>query len=185
MINSNVSSFQAGVNTLYNKCVNCGVTPSAKTPAAISTSIQSIYTNRYNTGYNAGKTAVPNFAFTNKTLTLYKTGSGVYINSNIIYIWRSGTHVSCSINVTNFSGLHVILASNACLLNSIIYGCSSMGATTGTQLFSVAANVNNNRRTESYMDISKYNYITLYNPTYDGSSNFDGQIVVYELIDLY
>ena len=48
-----IQSFQTGVNTLYNKCVSCGVTPSAKTPAAISTAIQTIYTNRYNAGYNA------------------------------------------------------------------------------------------------------------------------------------
>ena len=51
------SSFQAGVDTLYNKCVNCGSTPSSKTPTAISNSIQSIYTNRYNTGYNSGHSA--------------------------------------------------------------------------------------------------------------------------------
>ena len=49
------SDFQAGVNTLYNKCVSCGVTPSSKTPTAISNSIQSIYTNRYNAGVSATK----------------------------------------------------------------------------------------------------------------------------------
>ena len=48
-------SFQNGVDTLYNKCVSCGSTPSNKTPTAISNAIQSIYTNRYNEGYNAGK----------------------------------------------------------------------------------------------------------------------------------
>ena len=53
MLNSNVQSFQNGVDTLYNKCVSCGSTPSDKTPTALSTSIQSIYTNRYNAGYNA------------------------------------------------------------------------------------------------------------------------------------
>ena len=42
------SDFQAGVDTLYNKCKSCGSTPSSKTPTAISNSIQSIYTNRYN-----------------------------------------------------------------------------------------------------------------------------------------
>ena len=50
-------SFQDGVDTLYNKCVSCGSTPSSKTPTAISNSIQSIYTNRYNQGYNAGQAA--------------------------------------------------------------------------------------------------------------------------------
>ena len=57
-LNSNLkSSFQAGVDTLYNKCVNCGSTPSSKTPTAIESSIGSIYTNRYNSGYNAGDSA--------------------------------------------------------------------------------------------------------------------------------
>ena len=48
-------SFQVGVDTLYNKCVSCGSTPSSKTPTAISNSIQSIYTNRYNEGVSATK----------------------------------------------------------------------------------------------------------------------------------
>lgn len=48
-------SFQAGVDTLFNKCKSCGSTPSAKTPTAISTSIQSIYNNRYNAGVAANK----------------------------------------------------------------------------------------------------------------------------------
>lgn len=30
--NSMKSSFQAGVDTLYNKCVSCGSTPTSKTP---------------------------------------------------------------------------------------------------------------------------------------------------------
>lgn len=47
-------SFQAGVDTLYNKCSSCGATPSEKTPTAISTAIQTIYNNRYNEGVNAG-----------------------------------------------------------------------------------------------------------------------------------
>ena len=52
------SSFQAGVDTLYNKCKSRGATPSSKTPAAISTAIDTIYTNRYNAGFNAGKATV-------------------------------------------------------------------------------------------------------------------------------
>ena len=36
------NSFQGGVNTLYEECVSCGVTPSAKTPAAIAAAIQKI-----------------------------------------------------------------------------------------------------------------------------------------------
>ena len=44
-------SFQTGVNTLYNKCVSCGVTPADKSPTAISNAIQNVF----NSGYNAGK----------------------------------------------------------------------------------------------------------------------------------
>ena len=49
------ANFRAGVDTLYNKCVSCGSTPSSKTPTAISNAIQSIYTNRYNAGVSATK----------------------------------------------------------------------------------------------------------------------------------
>ena len=49
-------SFQAGVDTLYNKCVSCGWTPTGKTPTAISDAIQGIYGNRYTEGYNNGRT---------------------------------------------------------------------------------------------------------------------------------
>ena len=48
------ANFQAGVDTLYNKCVSCGSTPSSKTPTAISNAIQSIHDNKYNEGHNAG-----------------------------------------------------------------------------------------------------------------------------------
>ena len=55
-LNDNLkSSFQAGVNALYDKCVACGVTPAGKTPTDIVNAMQSIYTNRYNAGVNAGK----------------------------------------------------------------------------------------------------------------------------------
>ena len=48
-------SFQAGVDTLYNKCVSCGQTPSDKTPTGCANGIQSIYNNRYNEGVSATK----------------------------------------------------------------------------------------------------------------------------------
>ena len=51
------NSFQAGVDTLYNKCKNRGATPSSKTPTAISAAIDTIYTNRYNAGFSAGEAA--------------------------------------------------------------------------------------------------------------------------------
>ena len=64
-------SFQDGVDTLYNKCVSCGSTPSSKTPTAISNSIQSIYTNRYNAGVSATKkgNAVASNVLSGKTFT--------------------------------------------------------------------------------------------------------------------
>lgn len=49
------TSFQGGVDTLYNKCKSRGATPSAKTPTAIASAIDKIYTDRYNAGFSAGK----------------------------------------------------------------------------------------------------------------------------------
>lgn len=51
------TSFQAGVDTLYNKCKGRGATPSAKTPTAIASAIDKIYTDRYNAGFSAGEAA--------------------------------------------------------------------------------------------------------------------------------
>lgn len=56
-LNTTVSSFQAGVDSLYSKCVSLGVTPSGKTLSAITNALQSISTAGYNTGYSAGNTA--------------------------------------------------------------------------------------------------------------------------------
>ena len=54
MINSNLSSFQNGVNRLYDVCKYYGVTPSAKTPAAIQSAIDTFVTNYHRNGYNSG-----------------------------------------------------------------------------------------------------------------------------------
>ena len=63
------SSFQDGCDTLYNKCVSCGVTPSAKTPAAIAAAIQLIQSN----GVTAGKNSIKVRGYTdNFKLTLNK-----------------------------------------------------------------------------------------------------------------
>ena len=56
IFNDDIKSFQNGVDKIYNKCIASGSTPTNKTPDAICNSIQSIYTDRYNTGYNKGKT---------------------------------------------------------------------------------------------------------------------------------
>lgn len=75
------NSFQGGVDTLYNQCVSCGVTPSGKTPTAIAAAIQKIYTNNTtsrfsskevyrNSGWNDGNnyTSVFNSELYNKEL---------------------------------------------------------------------------------------------------------------------
>ena len=71
MFINDLASFQTGVDSIYNKCSNCGSTPSAKTPAAIEISIQAIYTNRYNSGVSATKkgTAVAGDVLSGKTFT--------------------------------------------------------------------------------------------------------------------
>lgn len=79
-ISSLQSSFQAGVDTLYNKCVSCGSTPSNKTPTAISNSIQSIYNNRYSSGRNdVYKTSKTTTGYGNLAISLTsKPSSGTY-----------------------------------------------------------------------------------------------------------
>ena len=53
-ITSIKSSFQAGVDTIYNKMVSCGETPSSKSPTDIANKIQQMYDGRYGTGYSIG-----------------------------------------------------------------------------------------------------------------------------------
>ena len=98
LLYSNLSkSFQAGVDTLYNKCKSCGSTPSNKTPTAISTAIQSIYTNRYNTGYNAGDSA----GYTRG----YNAGKGNISISSIIKIGNTNNLISYPTGYKCFVGL--------------------------------------------------------------------------------
>ena len=82
-----ISSFQSGVDTIYNGCKTYGSTTTAKTPAAIVNSIKTIYNNRYNAGVTAGSSSVK------KTLqfTLQTNLDGyVYHGSK----WYSGTKVN-------------------------------------------------------------------------------------------
>lgn len=98
------NSFQGGVDTLYNQCVSCGVTPSGKTPTAIAAAIQKIYTNNAtsrfsskevyrNSGWNDGNnyTSVFNSELYNKELYTsllvavrehYGTGGGTETTMN-------------------------------------------------------------------------------------------------------
>ena len=57
MLNSNLASFQNGVNSIYSTCSAHGVTPSEKTPTGISNAIVGLINNYYNTGYSAGVNA--------------------------------------------------------------------------------------------------------------------------------
>lgn len=68
-INTLKQSFQAGCDMLYNKCIACGATPSAKTPAAIATAIQLIKNNAIVAGKNSIKVLD---CTTTGTLTLNK-----------------------------------------------------------------------------------------------------------------
>ena len=119
MLNSNLSPFQTGVNTIYDKCVSCGSTPSAKTPAEISTSIQTIYDNRYTDGYNAGTT-------TNKSIIFTKS------------VKCSGKSASLSVDITSeYSNYANITVNNISVYMNgtlICYGDiqSSYGASTYT-----------------------------------------------------
>ena len=99
-------SFQDGVNTIYNKIVSCGVTPSDRTPTGCANGIQSIYTNRYNEGYDDGKQAssYKGYDYTlkicygnldssqnNSQTYLPLTGaSSVHINGNILNQYAAG-----------------------------------------------------------------------------------------------
>ena len=99
-ITSIQSSFQAGVDTLYNKCVSCGSTPSSKTPTAINNAIQSIYTNRYNSGRTQG--------IRDRVYTIYNSSESSTNHGNLsltmtsppstAYTDREGTY---NINITN------------------------------------------------------------------------------------
>ena len=99
-ITSLQSSFQDGVDTLYNKCKSCGSTPSNSTPTAISNSIQSIYTNRYNNGRTQG--------IRDRVYTIYNSSESSTNHGNlsltmtsppsIPYTDRPGTW---NINITN------------------------------------------------------------------------------------
>lgn len=80
-------SFQAGVDALYNQCVSCGATPTAKTPAAIAAAIQTIFNSRYNAGVAAAK----NF-------TLQAKVSGIIYNNGEIW---SGFHHNAVITCQN------------------------------------------------------------------------------------
>lgn len=60
-LNSDLASFQNGVDSIYSGCKTYGSTPTAKTPAAIVNAIKAIYDNRYQTGYSSGQKDAENY----------------------------------------------------------------------------------------------------------------------------
>ena len=54
-LNALKDTFQGYVNNIYNKFVNQGTTPTAKTPAAISAAVDTLATNKYNAGVSDTK----------------------------------------------------------------------------------------------------------------------------------
>ena len=70
VLNDKIAAFQAGVDSLYNKCVSMGVTPSGKTLTAVTNALQSIY----NTGYSSGNTAGYNSGYSAGNTAGYNSG---------------------------------------------------------------------------------------------------------------
>ena len=60
-LNSKLTSFQTGVDTLYNQYVSKGVTPSGKTLAAITSATDSLYNTAYANGQAASHPDVNTF----------------------------------------------------------------------------------------------------------------------------
>lgn len=54
-LNALKDTFQGYVNSIYNKFVSQGTTPTAKTPAAISAAVDTLATNKYNAGVSDTK----------------------------------------------------------------------------------------------------------------------------------
>ena len=98
-------SFQDGVDTLYNKCVSCGSTPSNKTPTAISNSIQSIYNNRYNEGYNNGKEEGIDYGMIGQTFHVVSQVSGWAAMR--LPVPPIATQISCYTNKVNANACSV------------------------------------------------------------------------------
>lgn len=104
-LNALKDTFQGYVNSIYNKFVNQGTTPTAKTPAAISAAVDTLATNKYNAGVSATKKGNAGQAdvlegktFTNSTSvntigTMHNRGEvHAIINPNANYTIPQGYH---------------------------------------------------------------------------------------------
>lgn len=134
-------SFQTGVNTLYNKCVSCGVTPADKSPTAVSNAIQSIYTNRYNEGYSAGKAA----AKPTCSLVYSQAGSGIKD-----YTYTAPSAGTCLVTL---SGVNA--GTRYCQKNGANQSPTRQYDTSGRMLFEYIVPVNARDRVRAYIQITE------------------------------
>ena len=99
-----ISSFQTGVDTIYNGCKTYGSTPTESTPAAIVNAIKAIYTNRYNAGYSNGSVLSKINSITSKFYRDYKgdgsTVTGLTIGKQYLFIWAPRTNPGYTISFT-------------------------------------------------------------------------------------
>lgn len=92
------TAFQNNVNLIYNKFVSQGTTPTAKTPAAISTAVDTLATAKYNAGTDAGKAAAEAVTWTwattlerNSKLSTYYTNYGFSFDATNVVKIRIGS----------------------------------------------------------------------------------------------
>ena len=112
-----ITSFQTGVDTIYNGCKTYGSTPTASTPAAIVNAIKAIYNNRYTAGYNAGLANVKSYMSINEhkssmSETYYNIGfkpKVLFIGCNIgaAFAWYTETTGKCYYNANTATGWNV------------------------------------------------------------------------------
>lgn len=67
------TAFQNSVNLIYNKFVSQGTTPTAKTPAAISTAVDTLATAKYNAGKSAGTAAAEAVTWDTNEMMLFNS----------------------------------------------------------------------------------------------------------------
>lgn len=111
------TAFQNNVNLIYNKFVSQGTTPTAKTPAAISTAVDTLATTKY----NAGKTSAEAVTWTGDlyfrvAYTVPTSTTNVVDISNVVK-FKTGTIPSDLLNKVeaifhDVSGSNVYLQSN-------------------------------------------------------------------------
>ena len=136
MINSNLSSFQNGVNSLSSYCTSLGVTPSENTPNGIVNAISTIATNYYNNGYSQGY----NTGYYNNLKTqAIEFNGGILVNSGYHTIYYTlNTPITCFIDTVVYFAIEVTAIRN---VGMIILGGTEQ---TGTKTFRVHARTSYN-----------------------------------------